>query len=93
MGDKPVSYTHLDVYKRQAYISGDYVLIDAPNDIAFQLLRNSSQRDRMRDAIRQVTGRVYRLGPYNAAPKEEEQDPLAELAGLAQDAGIEVIKK
>ena len=76
-----------------AYISGDYVLIDAPNDIAFQLLRNSSQRDRMRDAIRQVTGRVYRLGPYNAAKKEEEQDPLAELAGLAQDAGIEVIKK
>lgn len=75
-----------------AYVSGDYVLIDA-KDMAFELLRRSAQRDKMRDAIRQVTGRVYKLGPYKKQQKEEKNDPLAELAGLAEQAGIEVIKK
>ena len=75
-----------------AYVSGDYVLIDA-KDMAFELLRRSAQRDKMRDAIRQVTGRVYKLGPYKKQQKEEKSDPLAQLAGLAEQAGIEVIKK
>jgi len=77
-----------------AYISGDYVLIDAPQSIAFELLRKSSQRDKMRDAIRQVTGRVYKLGPYKKNSEEKEQeDPLDGLLQKAEAAGIEVIKK
>ena len=48
-----------------AFVSGDYVLIDAPSDsMAFELLRKSSQREQMREAIRQATGKVYKLGPY-----------------------------
>lgn len=36
-----------------AFVSGDYVLIDAPSDsMAFELLRKSSQREQMREAIR-----------------------------------------
>ena len=78
-----------------AYISGNYVLIDAPQKIAFELLRRPSQRDRMRDAIRQVTGKVYNLGPYKPAGenKTEEQDPLDALKEQAKQAGIEVIEK
>ena len=75
-----------------AYVSGDYVLIDA-KDMAFELLRRSSQRDKMRDAIQQVTGRIYKLGPYKKKEEKEKKDPLSELAGIAEDAGIEVIKK
>lgn len=76
-----------------AYISGDFVLIDAPNSMAFELLRKSAQRDKMRVAIKEVTGRVYKLGPYkSAAPTQKEHDPLEELAGIARDAGIEVTK-
>ena len=75
-----------------AYVSGDYVLIDAPREMAFELLRKSSQRGKMRDAIQQVTGKVYKLGPYKpAAPGEEQQeDPLLRLADRARDADIEV---
>ena len=77
-----------------AYVSGNYVLIDAPKSMAFELLRKSSQRDKMRDAIQQVTGHVYKLGPYkNKTDEEEKKDPLAELAGFARDAGIEVTSK
>lgn len=75
-----------------AYVSGDYVLIDAPREMAFELLRKSSQRGKMRDAIQQVTGRVYKLGPYRRPEEQEaaQEDPLLQLAGRAREAGIEV---
>ena len=77
----------------KAYYFGDFVLIDAPNDMAFEILRSSpEQKDRMREAIRTVTGKVYRLGPYQPVKKTEKdtEDPLAALAGMAEDAGIPV---
>ncbi len=78
----------------KAYVSGDYVLIDAHNDLAFQLLRESSQRDSMRRAIQQVTGRTYRLGPYRPAQKQKEEiDPLKKLEQRARAEGIPVIEK
>ena len=77
-----------------AYISGPYVLVDAPNEIAFRLLREPAQRENMRRAIQQVTGKTYKLGPYKSQNEQEkENDPLAELAGLAENQGIQVIKK
>lgn len=78
-----------------AYISGDYVLIDAPNSMAFELLRKSAQRDKMRVAIQEVTGRVYKLGPYQSAAAREEKkknDPLEEFAAMAENAGVTVTK-
>ncbi len=71
-----------------AYINGDYMLIEAP-EIAFELLKRPEQRSRMREAIRQVTGRTYRLGPYRT-PGTQEADPLDELIRRAEAAGIEV---
>lgn len=76
-----------------AYTSGDFVLIDAPNDMAFELLRKSVQRDKMRIAIKEVTGRVYKLGPYQSTvDKQIQKDPLDELVGIAEDAGIKITK-
>ena len=72
-----------------AYINGDYMLIDAP-EIAFELLKRPEQRERMREAIRQVTGRTYRLGPYRREEAEEESDPLEELTRRAMESGIEI---
>ncbi len=75
-----------------AFVSGEYVLIDAPSDsMAFELLRKSSQREQMRQAILKATGKVYKLGPYRKkeAPKSQS-DPLQQLAEQAQQAGIEI---
>ena len=75
-----------------AYVNGDYVLIDA-KEMAFELLRKYAQRDNMREANQQVTGRVYKLGPYRARKEEEaEVDPLLKLAGEAEEAGIPVTR-
>ncbi len=72
-----------------AYINGDYMLIEAP-EIAFELLKRPEQRERMREAIRHVTGRVYRLGPYRKEKPREETDPLEALARRAEESGIAV---
>jgi DNA polymerase-3 subunit gamma/tau len=72
-----------------AYVSGEYMLIDAP-EIAFDLLKRPEQRQRMREAIRKVTGRVYKLGPYRRPRSEEEADPLEQLAMRARNSGIQI---
>ena len=68
------------------------MLIDAP-DIAFDLLKHPEQRKRIRDVIRQVTGRAYNLGPYRKRDPKESIDPLEELTLRAKNAGIEVIEE
>ncbi len=81
-----------------AYISGDFVLINSKNEMAFELLRKSSQRDKIRDAIRSVTGRAYKLGPYSAeanansdaSKSRQVADPLNDLAETARRLGIDV---
>lgn len=79
-----------------AYISGDFVLIDSKNEMAFELLRKSSQRDKIRDAIKSVTGRAYKLGPYSAGnnanvdKSRQVADPLNDLAETARKLGIDV---
>ena len=72
-----------------AYISGDYMLIEA-TDFAFDLLKKREQRNRMREAIQQVTGRAYKLGPYTKPRPPEEADGLEELARRARESGISV---
>lgn len=74
-----------------AYISGDYLLIDAKSDIPFKLLRQSAQRDKMRLVVKQVTGRHYKLGPYKRDSQQQAKNDL--LAGLTEkikDAGIQL---
>ncbi len=66
----------------QAYISGDFLLIDAPNT-GFRDLINSGtsmHRDAIRKAATQVLGRTYKLGPYKPAETNSDKDPLKALA-------------
>jgi len=75
-----------------AYVSGNYILIESDTDIPFQLLKQSAQRDKMRVVLKEVTGKEYRLGPYNkpSSQQEDSSDPLNELIAQIQGSGIEV---
>ncbi len=80
-----------------AYVSGEYMLIEAPQ-IAFDLLKRASQRDKMREAIQQVTGCVYKLGPYKpptASPDraEKPENTLDQFIRDMRDAGVEIEEK
>ena len=75
----------------RAYISGDYILIDSQNELAFNLLKQPTQRERMREAIKEVTGRAYKLGPYKRVEqKSQQEDPMANLLQRAKQVGVEV---
>ncbi len=74
-----------------AYISGKYVLVDSAKDVCFELLRNASQRDKMRDSIRRITGKEYKLGRYSY-PEEQQKtdDALSHFMSDLQSADIPV---
>ena len=77
-----------------AYISGDYLLIDTDQEIAFQLLKKSSQRDNIRKAVSEVTGRTYKLGPYKKPEvKTKNDDVLDSFIANLKTNGINVIEE
>lgn len=77
-----------------AYISGDYLLIETDQEIAFQLLKKSSQRDNIRKAVSEITGKTYKLGPYKKPEKEEKKDDvLAQFIENLKDSGINVTEE
>ena len=77
-----------------AYVSGDYLLIDTDQEIAFQLLKKSSQRDNIRKAVSEVTGKTYKLGPYKKPAQEAKQDDVLNsfIANL-KSSGINVTEE
>lgn len=79
----------------KAYVSGDYLLIDADSEIPFRLLKEGSQRHNVRKAIQETTGKVYKLGPYKKPdkPEEEKKDPLKELLENLKESGINVTEE
>lgn len=77
-----------------AYVSGDYLLIDTDQEIAFQLLKKSSQRDNIRKAVSEVTGKTYKLGPYKKPEKETKKDDvLSQFIANLKDSGINVTEE
>ena len=99
---KKVSQSVYTAFKdSKAYVSGQYVLIDSKSEIAFELLKKSVQRDKIRAIIEGVTGVSYRLGPYKrddargdsasyGVSLSKERDSLKEFVNKAIDLGIDV---
>lgn len=74
----------------KAYVSGQFLLIDAPNT-AFKNLVNGENpvhRDAIRRAAEQVLGKTYKLGPYKAKTVEETNDPLKAFADKLKQFNI-----
>ena len=72
-----------------AYESGVYLLIDTPNEIAFDLLKEQKRREDIRKVIRETTGKVYKLGPYKRPEKTvEHTDNLETFKNIIKESGI-----
>ncbi len=99
----PEVINHLKQYSRaisaafegsNAYISGNYLLIEADQEIAFQLLRKSSQRDNIRKAVSEITGKTYKLGPYKKPEVQEKKDDvLSSFIDNLKHSGINVTEE
>ena len=74
-----------------AYTGGDLFLVDGGVLFASLVRSDSYAKETLRDAIVQVTGKKYRLGPYNADQYEissNAPDSLDELLGRAGELGV-----
>ncbi len=72
-----------------AYVNGNYLLIDAKSEIPYKLLKQGSQRANVKKAIQEITGKLYTLGPYRIPEKKEEKkDPLQDLISEIKESGI-----
>lgn len=77
-----------------AYVSGNYLLIDTSNEMAFELLKNGTRREEIRKIILETTGRVYKLGPYKRVEeKKKETDPLDVLKNGLEGTGITITEE
>ena len=77
-----------------AYVSGDYLLIETNHEIAFELLKKSSQREEIRKAVQEVTGRVYKLGPYKLPEKKKTRDDtLNDFINNLRASGVNVTEE
>ena len=66
----------------KAYIKGDYLLIDAPNE-QFRSLVNGANpiyKNSIRSAAQEVLGVTYKLGPYKKPTVSTDGDPLFAVA-------------
>lgn len=91
-GLKPISRSIAAAFVGSAaYESGSYLLIDTQNSMAFELLRHSSRRQEIRSVIQDVTGKVYKLGPYRPPTQEQAKvDAFQLLKERLADSGIPV---
>lgn len=78
-----------------AYESGNYLLIDTNNELAFDLLRQNGRRAEIKSALLELTGKNYSLGPYKrSTPKKEEKtDPLNSLVQSLEGSGVKITQE
>lgn len=78
-----------------AYESGNYLLIDTNNELAFDLLRQNGRRTEIKQTLLELTGKNYRLGPYKrSTPKKvEKTDPLNSLVQSLEGSGVEITQE
>jgi len=77
-----------------AYESGEYLLIETNHEIAFELLKKSAQREEIRKAVQEITGKVYKLGPYKLPEKKVSRDDvLNDFITKLKDSGVNVTEE
>lgn len=78
-----------------AYESGNYLLIDTNNELAFDLLRQNGRRAEIKQTLLELTGKNYSLGPYKrSTPKKvEKTDPLNSLVQSLEGSGVELTQE
>ena len=77
-----------------AYVSGDYLLIETNHEIAFELLKKSAQREEIRKAVQEITGKVYKLGPYKLPEKKvSKDDVLDSFINRLKSSGVNVTEE
>ena len=86
-GKNRMLYSFLENSK--AYLINGRVLIDSQNDFFIDYMQKTADaKEVIKNAITEVCGTRYGIGPYKKTEKKPEDDPLAALAKRAAEMGI-----
>ena len=66
----------------RAFVKGDYLLIDCKNEMFKALVNQNMHRESIRNAVKFLTGRLFKLGPYKKEEIQETEDPLLKIASV-----------
>ena len=76
------------------YLSDKYALIDTENTFFLELIRkNNDAKIALKQAIFEITGKVYGIGPYKSAQKKDEKNALKEFEERAKKLNINYTQK
>ena len=77
-----------------AYVNGDYILIYSDSDTVTTYLKNPTYRDKIKAALRNITRREYKLGPYKPPGAEEvrERAPKSKIDEFIENISNSDIK-
>ena len=86
-GKNRMLYSFLENSK--AYLINGRVLIDSQNSFFIDYMQKTADaKETIKNAITEVCGVRYGIGPYKKTEKKLEDDPLAALAKRAAEMGI-----
>ena len=78
-----------------AYIKGEnLLLIKSENPMFFELIRKETKnKNDIRSALLKVTGKQFRLGPYEAGKVKQSDDPMKAFLDEMKSKGVNIVEK
>ena len=88
--DSSLKALYISLKGSKAHKSGNYILIESENTMAFEFLKKAELRARLKSIISKVLGKAYSIGPYNKKKTEGKPSALDNLINSAKTSNIDV---
>lgn len=88
--DSSLKALYISLKGSKAHKSGNYILIESENTMAFEFLKKAELRASLKSIISKVLGKAYSIGPYNKKKTEEKPSALDNLINSAKTSNIDV---
>lgn len=89
--DSSLKALYISLKDSKAHKSGNYILIESENSMAFEFLKKAELRTSLKNIISKVLGKAYSIGPYNKKKTEEKPSALDDLINSAKTSNIDIV--
>ena len=89
--DSSLKALYISLKDSKAHKTGNYILIESENTMAFEFLKKAELRASLKSIISKVLGKAYSIGPYNKKKIEEKSSALDDLINSAKTSNIDIV--
>ena len=89
--DSSLKALYISLKDSKAHKTGNYILIESENTMAFEFLKKAELRASLKSIISKVLGKAYSIGPYNKKKIEEKPSALDDLINSAKTSNIDIV--